>query len=170
MSLNVIDTRLLNFIRSRFCCKFLDFLMPKITALGNGGIIWIIAAFVLMTYERYAKIGYAILLALIMGVAVGNVILKHLFARPRPCWVNQTVTLLIREPSDYSFPSGHTLSSTAATVVLLNTMPLLGFAALILSSLIIFSRMYLYVHYPSDILGGIMLGMIVANTALFIIN
>lgn len=170
MSVKVIDTRLLNFIRRRFHCKFFDFIMPKISALGNGGTIWIAAAFCLMTKETTAKYGYCILLALVMGVVIGNVILKHLFARPRPCWINQNIDLLVREPSDYSFPSGHTLSSTAAAVILLNALPAVGIAALILAVLILFSRMYLYVHYPSDILGGIMLGIFVGGMSLFIIK
>ena len=97
-----------------------------------------------------------------MGVLVGNVALKNLIARPRPCWV-ESVPLLIASPTDYSFPSGHTLSSAIAATILTKTDRRFGYAAIPLAALIAFSRLYLYVHWPSDVLAGALLGILIGN-------
>lgn len=93
------------------------------------------------------------------GVLVGNVCLKNLIARPRPCWLDDSVKLLIPIPTDYSFPSGHTLSSVVGATVLTKTNRRFDWAAIPLAALIAFSRLYLFVHYPSDILAGAVLGV-----------
>ena len=83
-----IDWSILHWVRDVLTCPFLDFLMPKLILLSNGGAVWLLA----------------------VGVLVGNVCLKNLIARPRSCWLDSSVRLLIADPTDYSFPSGHTLS------------------------------------------------------------
>ena len=157
-----MDDRILDFVHDKANCKFLNFVMPKITTLGDCGIIWIITAFILIGHPKYTVNGYLILVAQICGAIVGNVFLKHVFARPRPCWANTDISLLIKLPKDYSFPSGHTLSSVTATIILIHTNAILGISAIMVCLAIIFSRMYLYVHYPSDILGGVALGIIIS--------
>lgn len=96
---------------------------------------------------------------LAVGVLAGNLTLKPLIARPRPCWLDESVQLLIANPTDYSFPSGHTLSSVIGATVLTKANRKFGFAAIPLAALIAFSRLYLYVHFPTDILGAAVLGM-----------
>ena len=93
------------------------------------------------------------------GDLVGNVFLKHLIARPRPCWLDQSVPLLIAVPNDYSFPSGHTLASVIGATILTAADRRFGLIAIPLAILIAFSRLYLYVHFPSDILGAVILGL-----------
>ena len=132
--------------------------MPIITSLGNGGIIWILTALILIATKKYRVTGIAVLAALLLNLLIGNIILKPLIARVRPCDINTAVQLLIPRPTDYSFPSGHTLSSFAAATVIFLRDKRFGIAALILASLIAFSRLYLYVHYLSDVLGGIVIG------------
>jgi undecaprenyl-diphosphatase len=88
-------------------------------------------------------------------------LLKPLIARIRPCDVNTTVTLLIARPSDYSFPSGHTASSFCSASALYFSRTRLWIPALVIASLIAFSRLYLYVHYPSDILAGAVIGILI---------
>ena len=95
------------------------------------------------------------------GALIGNGVLKHLVARPRPCWLDSSVQLLIASPSDYSFPSGHTLASAVGASMLTMTNRKFGWAAIPLAVLIAFSRLYLYVHFPSDILGGAILGVLI---------
>lgn len=112
-----IDLRLLNWIHEHLACSFLDFLMPKITFLGNGGLIWIAAAIIMIFFKKYRKIGIMIGTGLSAGVIIGNILLKNLIARERPCWINETVQMLISTPQDYSFPSGHTLSSFVAATL-----------------------------------------------------
>ena len=152
-----LDQTVLHGIHAALTGPFLDFLMPKITDLGNGGAIWLLAAGCLLCTKKYRRQGVLLLGGLAVGVLVGNVALKNLIARPRPCWV-ESVPLLIASPTDYSFPSGHMLSSAIAATILTKTDRCFGYAAIPLAALIAFSRLYLYVHWPSDVLFGAVLG------------
>lgn len=153
------DWTVLRWIQSTLVCPAMDFLMPKITLLGNGGTVWILAAVVLLATKKYRKFGAFLLAGLVIGVLTGNLTLKPLIARPRPCWLDKSVQLLIDNPTDYSFPSGHTLSSVIGTTVLTKANRKFGLAAIPLAALIAFSRLYLYVHFPTDILGAGVLGV-----------
>lgn len=152
--------------------EFLDFLQtmhtPLITKimkaaskLGDAGFIWILLAGVLLMIPKTRKVGILVSVALLLDVLTCNVILKPLIARTRPYDVNTAVELLIRAPRDYSFPSGHTAASFAAAAALwFADKKKLAIPALVLAVLIAFSRMYFYVHYPTDVLGGAILGMV----------
>lgn len=160
-----IDFKILDFIQEHFSCDFLNFLMPKITFLGNGGMIWITAAIIMIFFKKHRKTGITIGTGLFTGVIIGNVLLKNLIARERPCWINETVNMLISIPRDYSFPSGHTLSSFIAATIIMHTDKRMGIAAYMLASMIAFSRLYLYVHFPSDVLAGVLIGMIIGTVS-----
>ena len=95
----------------------------------------------------------------------GNVFLKNFVARPRPCWLDSSVRLLIANPTDYSFPSGHTLSSVIGATILTKTDRRFGYAAIPLAALIAFSRLYLYVHFPSDVLAAAVLGVLIGKVS-----
>ena len=154
-----LDWTILHWIQDTLVCPALDFLMPKITLLGNGDAVWLLAAAALLITKKYRRYGVLLLVALALGVLTGNLTLKPLIARPRPCWVDESVRLLIPNPTDYSFPSGHTLSSVIGATVLTKANAKFGLAAIPLAALIAFSRLYLYVHYPTDILGAAVLGV-----------
>ena len=126
-----------------------DVLMPFITRFGNGGVIWIVLTVILLLIPKTRKTGLILGTALILDGILCNLFLKNLVRRIRPCDINDAVRLLIPYPSDYSFPSGHTAGEKY-----------LWKAALVLAAFIAFSRMYLYVHYPTDILGGALLGIL----------
>ena len=98
---------------------------------------------------------------------VGNVCLKNLIARPCPCWLDSSVRLLIADPTDYSFPSGHTLSSVIGATILTKTDRCFDYAAIPLAALIAFSRLYLYVHFPSDVLAAAVLGVMIGELAFY---
>ena len=152
--------------------EFLDFLQtmhtPLITKimkaaskLGDAGFVWILLTGVLLVIPKTRKVGILVSVALLLDVLTCNVILKPLIARTRPYDVNTAVELLIRAPRDYSFPSGHTAASFAAAAALwFADKKKLAIPALVLAVLIAFSRMYFYVHYPTDVLGGAILGMV----------
>lgn len=153
------DWTVLQAIREVMTCPFLDFLMPKITMLGNSGAIWLLTAGGLLCTKKYRKQGAFLLMGLLVGAIVGNVFLKNMVARPRPCWLNPSVQLLIAVPKDYSFPSGHTLASVISATIMTAMKVKFGAAAVWLAALIGFSRLYLYVHFPSDVLTAAVLGL-----------
>ncbi len=138
-----------------------DVIFPWISKLGNGGFIWIVLAAGLLVFPRTRKAGAVLVLAICVDVILTNGILKHVFARIRPCDIRTEVQLLVPRPSDFSFPSGHTAVSFAAvTALYLAGEKKLWKPALVLAVLIAFSRLYLYVHYPTDILGGMAAGAV----------
>lgn len=163
-----LDWGILRAIQNYLTCPLLDFLMPKITLLGNSGAIWILAGAVLLCTKKYRKYGAMLLVGLVIGTLAGNVVLKNLIARPRPCWLDESVQMLIAVPKDYSFPSGHTMAAAVGATVLAWADRRLGAIAISLAVLIAFSRLYLYVHFPTDILAGALLGIGSALLALFI--
>ena len=137
--------------------------MKVITTLGDAGMIWIALAAVLLLIPKTRKTGVVVAIALILDLIICNGLLKNLVARTRPYDIQTAVKILIRKPADYSFPSGHTAAAFAATMGLYfaeDSDRKMWIPALILSVLIAFSRMYFYVHYPTDILGGIVIGIL----------
>lgn len=138
--------------------NILDKIMITLTNLGDAGIIWIIIAIILLFIKKTRKCGILMLISMILGLIIGNGILKNLIQRQRPCWIDTNILLLIPNPTDFSFPSGHTLASFEASIMILLHSKKWGIPAIILSILIAFSRMYLFVHFPTDILGGAILG------------
>ena len=138
----------------------LNTIMVFITSLGDGGIVWLSMAVVMLFFKKTRLCGITIMAGMALSLLLGNLFLKNVIARPRPCAVDPTVKLLIPYPSEYSFPSGHTLHGfTAATAIYLYFKKA-GIGAFLLAAAVVFSRMYLFVHYPTDILGGILLGIL----------
>ena len=150
---------ILDWIQANMRNPALDLLMPAITALGNSGLIWLLLAGVLLLTPKHRRAGAAVLTGLVLEIICCNMVLKPLVARVRPCDVNTAVQLLIARPDDFSFPSGHTGASFAAAAALFADRNRLWIPSLILALLIAFSRLYLYVHYPTDILAGAAIGM-----------
>lgn len=159
-----MDWGILHGIRQTLSCGVLDFLMPKITVFGSGGALWLLAALVLTISKKYRKYGMVLFGTLAIGFLIGNVGLKNLVARPRPCWL-EDVRLLVATPEDYSFPSGHTLSSVIGAVVLTAANRKFALWAVPAAVLIAFSRLYLYVHFPSDVLAAAVLGLVIGTVA-----
>ena len=158
------DLPILEWIANNLRCGFLDAVMPVITLLGDAGIFWIAIAAILLFIPKYRKIGLGMGAALIIGLLVCNVTMKPLFARPRPydyqlLHFGKEIQLLIEAQHDFSFPSGHTLASFEAATVLAIHNRKMGIPALILACLIAFSRLYLYVHYPTDVLFSVAMGI-----------
>lgn len=152
----------LDHIQRTLQSPLLDKIMPFLSALANSGFIWILVTVILLCIRKYRHAGQASAISLLFMLLVGNLLLKPLVARTRPFDVNTAIQLLIEPPKDYSFPSGHTFASFACAFTLLLEDRRLGIPALVLAVLIAFSRMYLYVHYPTDVLAGILLGLAAA--------
>ena len=156
-------------------CNWLDHVILTITNLmGNYGQIWLIVAAVLLLFKTTRKTGLCVLLSYGVVFVVGQYVLKDLIARARPCHIDETVQLLISRPSSYSCPSTHTgWAFAAAFSIFLNhrkTDKLAGITALIVAAVIGFSRMYLFVHFPTDVLFGIVLGIMAAVGSYALLN
>lgn len=154
------DFGILNWIYNNIHCDFLDFFMPLITALGDGGIFFILVSLILIITKKYRKIGITMALAIFFGFIIGNLTLKLLFARIRPYDINPNIILLVDKLSDFSFPSGHTLVAFEFASVTGFYNKKMGIYAYILAFTIAFSRLYLYVHFPTDVICGAILGVI----------
>ena len=135
--------------------------MTSVTKLGDVGIAWIILTIILLLIPKTRKAGAYMAVALIADLIICNAILKPIVARPRPYSINKTIKLLLPPLRDYSFPSGHTAASFASVSALYFAgRKRLAVGAFVVSILIAFSRMYLYVHYPTDVLGGLIIGLL----------
>lgn len=162
--IQTIDFYILDAIQN-LRCGFLDYIMPKITFLGSGGLMWIIITLIYLIRRDTRRTGIMLASVLILGLIIGNGILKNIIARERPNWLNPSVQLLIGNPTDFSFPSGHTLASFSCVFIMFYTKDKLRYAVLVLAIFIAFSRLYLYVHFPSDILGAIVLSFLISLIA-----
>lgn len=165
-----MEIEILDFIQ-QMRTAFGDFIMPIITHLGDAGIMWIALTLVMIIIPKTRRVGITMAVALAINALICNCALKPLVARTRPFDINTDIQLLIKKPTDYSFPSGHTSASFAVTTVLLKSKyKKIAWTALVLSILIAFSRMYLYVHYPTDILGGLAVGVLSAIAGMLIMK
>ncbi len=138
-----------------------DVIWTAITSFGEAGIFWIALSLLLMLIPKTRKAGFTMGLALLFGVIIGNGILKNVFARPRPYDFDPTLSHRLawgEMSTDYSFPSGHTLASFEAAVGLFLHYKKWGIAALVLACFVCVSRLFLLVHYPTDVLAGAILG------------
>ncbi len=156
---------------------FFDYFFSTVTHLATAGIFWIILGVIYCLSVKTRKTGTTMLLALLFNLIVCNLILKIVIARPRPYTVEDfslitdpSTQLLVGLPSDWSFPSGHTAASfTAATALFCNNKKH-GIFAYILALIIAFSRIYLYVHYPTDVIAGIILGCLMGTITYILIK
>ena len=150
-----------------------DWLTPVMkffTTIGEHGLVWIVIAIVLACIPKTRKCGLTMMIAMAVTYLVGNLFLKNVIARPRPCAVDTSVTLKIPFPSEYSFPSGHSSNGFAGAVTIFCYYRKAGILSLVMAALIAFSRLYFFVHYPTDILGGIVLGTLDALLAVYLVK
>lgn len=157
----LFEWEILYFIQNNLRSSFFDAFFSKITLLGELAICWFAWAIVLLFFKKYRKNAVVLIIGILLGALVGNLILKHAVARPRPSWIDESISLLVKNPSDFSFPSGHTLSSVIAAVILTLTDKRFGYFAIPLAFIQSFSRLYLFVHFPTDIYGGLMIGLLI---------
>lgn len=156
-----MDLWILLWIQENLRAEFMNGFWKSVTFLGNGGWFWIVLGVAMLCWKKTRPVGVTVLLALAIGAVVTNLGLKNLVARIRPYDFSDQIQLLIAPQIDYSFPSGHTCASFAAAVVCWKRLPRrYGIPLMALAVLIAFSRLYVGVHYPSDVLGGLLIGII----------
>lgn len=157
-----MESVVLHGIQNTFGHPWLDAVLPYFTQLGQAGVFWIVVALALLCMRRYRFWGAALLVALAAVGLLNELALKAIVARPRPFLADPSIQLLVRPPSGYSFPSGHTGTAFAAATVLGFSPLARGWkaSAWVLAFALAFSRLYLFVHYPSDVLAGALLGIL----------
>lgn len=156
-----MDFAILHAIQEGMGHEVLDMIMPYITFLANGGIFWLLLGTIFIFFKQYRFYGIQTIGAVALAGGIVNFVIKPLVNRPRPFEIDQAYSLLITAPSSSSFPSGHSAASIAAAVVICS-MPIKLYwkiLAVILACAIAFSRLYLYVHFPSDVLVGSLIGL-----------
>lgn len=160
-----VELMMMEWIQHHLRSDILDTIMLWFTRIGDYGIVWIALAVIFVCFPKTRGLAWQLVIALVLMLLVNNIVLKTLFSRARPCVIDTTVSLLVRCPSSYSFPSGHTSSSFAAFGILYfsRQVPrwakwLSGFVAVMVSV----SRVYLYVHFFSDVLIGAIVGWVIA--------
>lgn len=164
------EFQLLNWIQENCHNDVLTLILRWITMLGNGGIFWILLSLILWIPPKTRKCGISMSLSLLLCGILGNVILKPWIGRIRPYDINTAIELLLPALSDFSFPSGHTYAAFAGAVTLFLFYKKSGAAALILACLIAFSRLYFYVHFPTDVLAGMVMGILLALFSIWLVR
>lgn len=165
-SLLLLDGNILLFIQEFLRNPLITPIMKAITTLGNSGAVWILLTILLLALPKTRHVGYMMTAALLGTLLINNIILKNLVARTRPYEVIEGLTYLVKQPTDLSFPSGHAGCSFAAACVMFRRLPKrYGVPALILAILISVSRLYVGVHYPSDVLFGAVSGIVISYGA-----
>lgn len=155
-----LDGGILLFIQNTLRQPWLDPLVAWYTRLGNAGLLWIVLSAAMLCHKRTRRAGITALMALALGFLCTNVLLKHLVQRTRPWLVVEGLAALIAEGDPNSFPSGHTTAAFAAAAAWWNTLPRrwMKVTGLVMAALMGLSRLYVGVHFPSDVLAGALVG------------
>jgi len=156
--MQAMELAILDWIQKNLRCGVLDVLMPALSRTANDGEIWILLAIVLVCIRSQRKHGFSVACGLLLDLMAVNIVLKPLIDRVRPCAINTAVDMLVAAPTSGAFPSGHTAAAFAVVFALKASGSPLWKPVLPVAILMAFSRLYLYVHWPTDILGGIVVG------------
>ncbi len=166
-----MDKAILDYIADHLHASWLNGIMKFFTLFGELGIFGLTCGILCLIFKKYRKVGFSILICMAIGFLVGNLFLKNIIARERPCVTFDYLTYYIKCPNEYSMPSGHTLHSFIPVFLFFYFKKWkIGIPTLIIASLIAFSRMYFAVHYPSDILVGILLAFFLSTIVWLILT
>ena len=155
-----LDEEILLFIQESIRTSVLTKIFVPMTILGNAGIFLIILGIALSAIKKTRRIGVSLLTALLLNFIINDLVIKNIIRRARPFYTISGLEILIKPPKSFSFPSGHTSSFFACATVLISASKKYGGLLLIISFIMGFSRMYVGVHYPSDVFVGMIVGII----------
>lgn len=166
-----LDGNILLWIQEHLRSELFTPLWTFITTSGNAGLIWIALTCFLLAFKKTRRVGAMCAVSLVLSLLFTNLLVKPLVARTRPYELIQGLVLLIEKPHDFSFPSGHSSAAFAAAWVMFRNLPKkIGIPAVIYASLMAFSRLYFAVHYPTDVLAGVIFGILYAQAAMWLME
>ena len=163
-----MEETILLFIANNIRNSFLDPIMIFITHLGDHALIWVIISMILIMFKKTRCIGLMMITTLCLSGVINTLLIKNIVCRERPFNVIEGLTCIIKAPTDYAFPSGHSASASGCALIIYRNNKKYGIFTLILALLIALSRLYVGVHYPSDVLFGCLSGMLIAQLVNFI--
>lgn len=156
-----LDSNILLWIQDFFRQDFMNWFWIGLSKLGDNGIFWIAVSLALLCFKKTRTVGIVALCSIAFCFLVANIGLKNIIQRPRPYTMLPDLTVLVPLETEFSFPSGHTTASFAVACIYFRMLPKkYGIAALVLAALIGLSRLYVGVHYPTDVLGGLIVGVV----------
>jgi len=164
------DWRVLDWIYKHMRTRLGNFVMPLLTICGNFGFIWFLTAALLYFSKKSQAAAEAIFFAVVISWILGNLVMKNVIHRPRPYSVREDYDTIIEHPVDFSFPSGHTFTSFAAATAMCFYLPFLGTVSLVVAVGIALSRLYLCVHFFSDVFFSAVLGVGTGVAVYYLIN
>ena len=159
-AIDSFDISILEYVQQNLRKEWLDPIVIFITHLGKAGIIWVLLILALLAFKKTRRVGIACGVALVLNVILCNLLIKPIVARPRPYDLYQQIICIVKPQWDYSFPSGHTAASFSVSSVLpyMKMKKRVSIPAIILAFMIALSRIYVCVHYPTDVICGAVLG------------
>ena len=165
------DGAILLWIQNSLRAPWLSPIVVGVTHLGDAGVFWILVTLALLCFRRTRKLGITCAISMLIGLAATNLIIKNWVARVRPYELVAGLERIIGAQRDWSFPSGHTTNSFACAWVLFRRAPRrYGVPALVMAALIALSRLYVGVHYPTDVFAAIAIGIAAAEAAIVIVK
>lgn len=168
-AINNFDFAILDWIQAHLRCAFLDAVMPVVTYIGWKGAFFIACAVLMLFFPKWRKTGWSIGVALLLGLIVCNIIVKPIVARIRPYDLRE-IALIVSPEKDFSFPSGHTIAAFEFATAFAIRKPKWTVPVFVLAVLVAFSRLYLYMHYPTDVFTSIILGSLFGVLGVVIVN
>lgn len=157
-----LDGQILLFIQNNLRFEEITPWVIRLTKLGNMGMIWIVISVLLLIPRKTRRAGILSLAALLGSLCITNFFLKNYVARVRPYEVISGLSCLVEKASDWSFPSGHASAAFASAMVIYKSRPKrLGIPCVILAFLISLSRLYVGIHYPTDVICGAVIGALI---------
>lgn len=158
------DLSVFRFVNGLLQNVFFDFLMPFLTDLNKNkpALLVILVALVVWFFKggRNARLAILMLIpTILLSDQLNSSVIKFIIERPRPCHVLSDVHLLVSCGSGFSFPSSHAVNNFAGALVLSYFVPRSAGGWFTFAGIVAFSRVYVGVHYPSDVVGGAIVGM-----------
>lgn len=165
-----LDTAILFYFQNHIRCDVLNIVMIFFSSMGTNGYIWLAAAAAMLLTKKYRFAGVALLVCFTLAWFVNDGVVKHLVQRQRPYLTLQELEVLVPRRNDFSFTSGHTSTAFAAAYAITRANGRRWAWVYAISAMIAVSRIYVGMHYPTDVLGGMLVGTLTAAVAYLLLS